>query len=93
MKIVLLIILFIVIGIVGLALGNYLGYKMQENFDLADEEQRVKDKQLLMMLRYKVQELDKRKNYGEISKEKYERELGIIAEQVETLESKYYEYD
>ncbi len=93
MKIVLLIILFIVIGIVALALGNYLGYKMQEKFDLADEEQRIKDKQLLMMLRYKLQELDKRKNYGEISKEKYERELGIIAEQVETLESKYYEYD
>ncbi len=93
MKIVLLIILFVAIGIVGLALGNYLGYKMQENFDLADEEQRVKDKQLLIFLREKVHETDEKRNHKEITNREYKIIQSKIIEQVELLEDRYLPYD
>lgn len=93
MQIVIFILLMIVLGILALILGNYLGEKLENKFNQLENEQKIKDAQLLIMLRYKVQELDRAKNYREISKAVYKQELIDIDKQVKQLERKYLSND
>ena len=89
MQIVIFILSIIVLGILALILGNYIGDKLENKFNQLENEQKIKDAQLLIMLRYKVQELDRAKNFHEISKAVYKQELIDIDEQVKQLERKY----
>lgn len=93
MQIVIFILSMIILGILALILGNYLGEKLENKFNQLENEQKIKDAQLLIMLRYKVQELDRAKNYREISKAVYKQELIDIDEQVKQLERKYLSND
>lgn len=93
MQIVIFILSIIVLGILALILGNYIGDKLKNKFNQLENEQKIKDAQLLIMLRYKVQELDRAKNFHEISKAVYKQELIDIDEQVKQLERKYLSND
>lgn len=93
MQIVIFILSMVTLGILALILGNYLGEKLENKFNQLENEQKIKDAQLLIMLRYKVQELDRAKNYREISKAVYKQELIDIDEQVKQLERKYLSND
>lgn len=93
MQIVIFILSIIVLGILALILGNYIGDKLENKFNQLENEQKIKDAQLLIMLRYKVQELDRAKNFHEISKAVYKQELIDIDEQVKQLERKYLSND
>ena len=93
MQIVIFILSIIVLGILALILGNYIGDKLENKFNQLENEQKIKDAQLLIMLRYKVQELDRTKNFHEISKAVYKQELIDIDEQVKQLERKYLSND
>lgn len=93
MQIVIFILSMVTLGILALTLGNYLGEKLENKFNQLENEQKIKDAQLLIMLRYKVQELDRAKNYREISKAVYKQELIDINEQVKQLERKYLSND
>lgn len=93
MQIVIFILSMVVIGILALILGNYLGEKLQDHFDLVDKEERVKDAQLLMALKVEAQQLISEKRCKEISSVKYDHDMRKIVEQVERLESKYLTHD
>ena len=93
MQIVIFILSIIVLGILALILGNYIGDKLENKFNQLENEQKIKDAQLLIMLRYKVQELDRAKIFHEISKAVYKQELIDIDEQVKQLERKYLSND
>lgn len=93
MQIVIFILSIIVLGILALILGNYIGDKLENKFNQLENEEKIKDAQLLIMLRYKVQELDRAKNFHEISKAVYKQELIDIDEQVKQLERKYLSND
>ena len=93
MQIVIFILSIIVLGILALILGNYIGDKLENKFNQLENEEKIKDAQLLIMLRYKVQELDRAKNFHEISKAVYKQELIDIDKQVKQLERKYLSND
>ena len=93
MQIVIFILSIIVLGILALILGNYLGEKLQDHFNQGDKEERIKDARLLIALRVEAEQLISEKRCNEISNVKYNHDMKKIIEQVERLESKYSIYD
>ena len=93
MQIVIFILSIIVLGILALILGNYIGDKLENKFNQLENEQKIKDAQLLMALRVEAEQLISEKRRNETSNVKYNHDMKKIIEQVERLESKYSIYD
>ena len=93
MQIVIFILSIIVLGILALILGNYIGDKLENKFNQLENEEKIKDAQLLMALRVEAEQLISEKRRNETSNVKYNHDMKKIIEQVERLESKYSIYD